>query len=90
MHAPAPTMGIADGVDEVHKATVAGRVLRGYRPHEGYWPTEYVPAKRDKARRRMRLVLDARPDLARAAEKYAARRSAVARMGIAVLCWADA
>jgi alkylation response protein AidB-like acyl-CoA dehydrogenase len=26
----------------------------------------------------------------RAAEKYAARRSAVARMGIAVLCWADA
>ena len=71
-------------------ATVAGRVLRGYRPHEGYWPTEYIPAKRDKARRRMRLVLDARPDLARAAEGYAARRSAVARMGIAVLCWADA
>ena len=83
-------MGIADGVDEVHKATVARRVLKGYRPHEGYWPTEYIPAKRDKARRRMRLVLDARPDLARAAEEYAARRSAVARMGIAVLCWADA
>jgi acyl-CoA dehydrogenase len=47
----------------VHKATVARRALRGYRPHEGYWPTEYIPAKRDKARR---------------------------RMGIAVLCWADA
>ena len=83
-------MGNADGVDEVHIATVAGRVLRGYRPHEGYWLTEYIPAKRDKARRRMRPVLDARPDLARAAEKYAARRSAVAGMGIAVLCWADA
>ena len=47
----APTMGIADGVDEVHKATVARNVLKGYRPHEGYWPTEYFPAKREKARR---------------------------------------
>jgi hypothetical protein len=45
---------------------------------------------RARARRRMRPVLDARPDLARAAGKYAARRSAAARMGIAVLCWADA
>jgi len=73
MYASAPTMGIADGVDEVHKATVARRVLKGYRPHEGYWPTEYIPAKREEAWRRMRPVLDARPDLARAAEKYAAR-----------------
>ncbi len=71
MYASAPNMGIADGVDEVHKATVARRVLRGYRPHEGYWPTEYIPAKREEGWRRMRPVLDARPDLARAAEKYA-------------------
>jgi acyl-CoA dehydrogenase len=76
MYASAPTMGIADGVDEVHKATVARRVLHGYRPHEGYWPTEYIPAKREEAWRRMRPVLDARPDLARAAEKYASRRLA--------------
>ena len=75
-------MGIADGVDEVHMATVARRVLRGYRPHEGYWPTEYVPAKREQAWQRMRPVLDDRPDLARAAEKYAARRSAAARARI--------
>ena len=60
------------------------------RPHEGYWPTECISAKRDNARRRMRPVLDARPDLGRTAEKYAARRSAVAWMGIAVLRWADA
>ena len=73
VHVPAPTMGIADGVDEVHKATVARRVLRGYHPHEGYWPTEYIPAKREQAWQRMRPVLDARPDLARAAEKYAGR-----------------
>ena len=49
MYAGAPTMGIADGVDEVHKATVARNVLKGYRPHEGYWPTEYIPAKREAA-----------------------------------------
>jgi hypothetical protein len=54
------------------------------------WPTVYVPAKREQAWQRMRPVLDARPDLARAAEQYAVRRSAVARMGIAVLCWVDA
>src|SRR6266567_2291305 len=71
MYASAPTMGIADGVDEVHMATVARRVLKGYRPHEGNWPTEYIPAKREQAWQRMRPVLDARPDLARAAEKYA-------------------
>src|SRR4029079_3561019 len=30
MYASAPTMGIADGVDEVHKATVARNVLKEY------------------------------------------------------------
>jgi hypothetical protein len=74
MYAAAPTMGIADGVDEVHIATVARRVLRSYRPHEGNWPTEYLPAKREAARQRLQPVLDARPDLARAAEQYAGRR----------------
>ncbi len=49
MYAAAPTMGIADGVDEVHKVTVARNVLKGYRPHDGYWPTEYIPAKREEA-----------------------------------------
>ena len=75
MYASAPTMGIADGVDEVHIATVARRVLRDYRPQEGNWPTEYIPAKREEAWRRMRPVLDARPDLARAAEQYSAART---------------
>src|SRR5258706_3701311 len=50
MYASAPTMGLADGADEVHKVTVARNVLKGYRPHEGYWPTEYIPAKKAKAR----------------------------------------
>jgi len=70
MYASAPTMGIADGVDEVHKATVARRVLKDYRPHEGYWPTEYIPAKREQAWEKMRPVLDANPDLKQSAENY--------------------
>jgi hypothetical protein len=28
---------------------VARRVLKQYRPHEGYWPREYIPAKREAA-----------------------------------------
>jgi len=70
MYAAAPTMGIADGVDEVHMATVARRVLRDYRPHEGYWPTEYFPAKRKEAWKKMQPILDARPELAQSAENY--------------------
>ena len=70
MYAAAPTMGIADGVDEVHKATVARNVLKGYRPHEGYWPTEYFPAKREAAWEKMQPMLDADPELAASAEGY--------------------
>src|SRR5256885_13250110 len=69
MYAAAPTMGIADGVDEVHKATVARNVLKQYRPHEGYWPTEYFPAKRDAAWAKLQPKLDADPELAAAAER---------------------
>jgi acyl-CoA dehydrogenase len=70
MYAGAPTMGIADGVDEVHIATVARRVLRDYRPHEGNFPTEFLPYKREEARKKMQAVLDARPELAASAEAY--------------------
>jgi len=63
-------MGLADGVDEVHKVTVARNVLKGYRPHEGNWPTEYIPAKRAAAWVKMQPKLDADPALAQAAENY--------------------
>src|ERR1700710_1176160 len=69
MYAGAPTMGIADGVDEVHIATVARRVLRDYRPHEGNFPTEFLPYKREEARKKMEPVFAARPDLRESAEK---------------------
>ena len=69
MWATAPTMAIADGVDEVHKVTVARNVLKGYTPHKGLWPTEYLPAKREEAKKKFADVLAADPDLATWAER---------------------
>jgi len=71
MYAAAPTMGIADGVDEVHKATVARNVLQGYEPHEGFWPTEYIPAKREKAREKFEPLFEKDPELRNIADGYA-------------------
>jgi hypothetical protein len=71
MYAAAPTMGIADGVDEVHKATVARNVLKQYRPHDGYWPTEYIPAKRVKAREKFEPLFQEDPELRTLADGYA-------------------
>jgi alkylation response protein AidB-like acyl-CoA dehydrogenase len=64
MWAGAPTMAIADGVDEVHKVTVARNVLKGYEPHPGLWPTEYIPAKRDEARKKYAGLIESDPELA--------------------------
>jgi alkylation response protein AidB-like acyl-CoA dehydrogenase len=71
MYAGAPTMGLADGADEVHKATVARRVLKDYRPQEHpYWPTEYIPFKREKAWQKMQPVFDRDPEYLEIAESY--------------------
>src|ERR1044071_4919328 len=70
MYAAAPTMGIADGVDEVHKASVARNVLKSYRPHEGYWPTEYFPAKREAAWQKFEPKFERDPELRALAEGY--------------------
>jgi acyl-CoA dehydrogenase len=70
MYAGAPTMGIADGVDEVHKATVARNVLKQYQPHEGYFPSEFIPHKRKQAWEQMRPIFEERPDLAASALAY--------------------
>jgi alkylation response protein AidB-like acyl-CoA dehydrogenase len=70
MYAGAPSMGIADGVDEVHRSTVARRVLDTYRPQDGYWPTEYIPAKRAAAWEQFRPRFDADPELLDLAEAY--------------------
>ncbi len=71
MYAAAPTMGIADGVDEVHKVTVARNVLKSYEPHEGFWPTEYLPAKREKAREKFEPLFAKDPELREMADRWA-------------------
>jgi alkylation response protein AidB-like acyl-CoA dehydrogenase len=78
MWAGAPTMAIADGVDEVHKATVARNVLKSYKPHEGLWPTDYYPTKRAEAKKKYADLLAQEPDLAAYAERveqYMARQA---------------
>jgi alkylation response protein AidB-like acyl-CoA dehydrogenase len=71
MYAGAPTMGIADGVDEVHKSTVARNVLKQYRPHEGNFPTEFFPYKREKAREKFEPLFQKDPELRELADGYA-------------------
>jgi alkylation response protein AidB-like acyl-CoA dehydrogenase len=70
MYAGAPTMGLADGADEVHKATVARRVLKNYRPHEGYFPREFIPYKVEQAWESYQPKFDADPELLASAEAY--------------------
>ncbi|HXQ19653.1 MAG TPA: acyl-CoA dehydrogenase family protein [Acidimicrobiales bacterium] len=71
MWAGAPSMSVADGVDELHKVTVARNVLKGYKPHDGLWPTEFIPAKREAARKKFADVLAREPELAAYADNVA-------------------
>src|SRR5437762_9486647 len=50
---------IYDGPDEVHRASVARQVLRGYAPPPGEVPTEHVPTRRAAARERFADLLEA-------------------------------
>src|SRR6478735_1762685 len=45
-----------DGADEVHRQSVARRVLRGYEPHDV--PSEHVPTRREAARERFADLLE--------------------------------
>jgi acyl-CoA dehydrogenase len=47
-----------DGPDEVHRSSVARRILRGYEPPEDGVPSEYVPRRREEAQRRFAELLD--------------------------------
>ncbi len=52
-----PSLALADGPTEVHRATVAKQLLRGVTPAEGLFPSEHLPLKREAARRRYAHVL---------------------------------
>jgi acyl-CoA dehydrogenase len=49
---------IYDGPDEVHRASVARQVLRGYEAPADGVPTEHVPARREAARQKFAELLD--------------------------------
>jgi acyl-CoA dehydrogenase len=48
-----------DGPDEVHRASVARLILRGYEPPADGVPREHVPTRREEARRRFAHLLEA-------------------------------
>jgi len=50
---------IYDGPDEVHRASVARQVLRGYEPPADEVPSEFIPARREAARRQFADWLEA-------------------------------
>ena len=49
---------IYDGPDEVHRASVARQVLRGYEAPADGVPTEHVPTRREAARRQFAELLE--------------------------------
>jgi acyl-CoA dehydrogenase len=49
---------IYDGPDEVHRASVARQVLRGYEPPADRVPSEHVPTRREAARERFATLLE--------------------------------
>src|SRR5436305_8449424 len=48
---------IYDGPDEVHRASVARQLLRGYEPPSDGVPTEHIPTRREAARRQFAELL---------------------------------
>jgi acyl-CoA dehydrogenase len=57
------TMGLVDGVTEIHKVSIARRVLKSYQPSPDMWPTQFRPRVLVNARRRFETMLGERvPD----------------------------
>ena len=79
MYAAAPTMGIADGVDEVHKATVARNVLKGYRPARGLLADRVLPGQAGGGPGEVRAAVPGRP---RAAGPRRRLRQVLRRAGL--------
>lgn len=69
MWAGVPMQYIMDGPAEVHKVTIARNVLTSYEPHEGFWPTSFLPHKRVAAKAKFADFLAANPELAAQVEQ---------------------
>ncbi len=54
----AAIMSVVDGPSEVHRMTVAKRVLRDYKPSEGPFPSEHLPARLEAARAKFAEILE--------------------------------
>jgi acyl-CoA dehydrogenase len=55
-----PALALVDGPTEVHRTTVAKRLLREHQPAPGLFPTEHIPPRRAAARERYADVMDGR------------------------------
>ena len=44
-------------------------MLKDYRPHPGLWPTEYIPAKREEAKKKFADLLASDSDMANWSER---------------------
>jgi len=64
-----PHQYIMDGPNELHKVTIARNLLKNYEPHESNWPSEYIPAKREAAKKKFAALLSREPDLAERVER---------------------
>jgi acyl-CoA dehydrogenase len=58
MYRQARALRIADGVDEVHKTTIARAMLKDAVPAEGKWPSEWIPGRREAAVQKFAHLVD--------------------------------
>jgi len=56
-------MSMMDGPDEVHKVVISNELLKQYKPHEGLFPREYIPAKREAAREKFKNLIESDPEV---------------------------
>lgn len=53
----AALIGLVDGPTEVHQISLAKRVLRGYKPAPGIFPTEHIPTRKIEAEKKLARYL---------------------------------
>jgi len=54
----AAAQGVIDGPTEVHRISIARQLLKRYRPVEGMWPSEWIPAKVDAAQEKFAHLIE--------------------------------